>query len=178
MGDKIWAINKQKIDPIIPRYAAVSKGAAVFKLKDGPAEPTGKMEKKHPKNDELGERLIMLTKEVLLDQDDAQDLAEGEQITLLHWGNCYVDKITKDAKTGHVKELTGHLNLKGNVKDTKKKIHWIPNLDKQVTPCILRELDHIVTKAKIEDEDKIEDIMNPNSVSDVEALADPLLKTL
>lgn len=176
--DKIWAINKQKIDPIIPRYAAVGKDAVVFKLTDGPAEPTGKMEKKHPKNEELGERLILLTNEVLLDQDDAGDLGEGEQITLLHWGNCYVDKITKDAKTGKVKELVGHLNLEGSVKDTKKKIHWIPHLENQVTPCILRELDHIVTKSKIEDDDKIEDIMNPNSITDVEALADPLLKTL
>merc|ERR550537_374543 len=71
--DKIWAINKQKIDPIIPRYAAVGKeGSVRLDLSDGPAEPTGKMEKKHPKNDELGERLIMLYKSVWVEGDDAE----------------------------------------------------------------------------------------------------------
>merc|ERR1712039_1061609 len=42
----------------------------------------------------------------------------------------------------------------------------------------LREFDHLVTKAKIEDDDKIEDLINPQSVVDTEAIGDPLLKTL
>ncbi|CAE7250426.1 unnamed protein product, partial [Symbiodinium necroappetens] len=120
--DKIWAINKQKIDPIVPRYPAVAEDAAWLKL-DGPAEPTTKMEKKHPKNDELGERLLIHSKDVYIEQEDAQAIESGEQVTLLHWGNAYVDKITRD-KSGKVTELVGRLNLEGNVKDTKKKIHW------------------------------------------------------
>eukprot|EP00931_Biecheleriopsis_adriatica_P116020 TRINITY_DN91734_c0_g1_i1.p1 TRINITY_DN91734_c0_g1~~TRINITY_DN91734_c0_g1_i1.p1 ORF type:complete len:858 (-),score=261.46 TRINITY_DN91734_c0_g1_i1:137-2710(-) len=174
--DKIWAINKQKIDPIVPRYVAVADDAAVLHL-DGPAEPVGKMDKKHPKNDELGERLIMQCKDVYIEQEDAQEIAEGEQVTLLHWGNTYVDKITRD-KSGKVVELTGRLNIEGNVKDTKKKIHWVGKLDEQVTPVILREFDHLVTKAKLEDDDDLPSIINSASCQETKAIGDPLLKTL
>jgi len=42
----------------------------------------------------------------------------------------------------------------------------------------LRELDHLVTKEKIEDDDNIEAICNPCSVIDTTAIGDPVLKTL
>lgn len=174
--DKIWAINKQKIDPIVPRYPAVAEDAAWLKL-DGPAEPTTKMEKKHPKNDELGERLLIHSKDVYIEQEDAQAIESGEQVTLLHWGNAYVDKVTRD-KSGKVTELVGRLNLEGNVKDTKKKIHWVPKLEEQVTHLILREFDHLVTKPKMEDDDDLNVIINPQSVVDTKAIGDPLVKGL
>lgn len=60
----------------------------------------------------------------------------------------------------------------------KKKIHWVGKLDDQVTPVILRELDHLVTKPKIEDDDDIKTIINPESKVDTKAIGDPLLKTL
>lgn len=173
--DKIWAINKQKIDPIVPRYAAVADDAAVFYL-DGPPEPVSTMVKKHPKNDEFGERLLLQSKDIYIDQEDAAAIEEGEQVTLLHWGNAFVDKITKT--NGKVTKLTGRLNIEGNVKDTKKKIHWVPKLDQQVTPVILREFDHLVTKPKMEDEDDITALINPASVVNTQAIGDPLLKTL
>merc|ERR1712217_809069 len=98
-------------------------------------------------------------------------------IVLLHGGCVIVDKVDKD-KSGKVTGMTGRVNADGNPKDTKKKIHWVGKLDKQVTPIILREFDHLVTKAKIEDDDKIEDLINPQSVVDTVAIGDPLLKTL
>mmetsp|Transcript_106955 Transcript_106955/g.255249 ORF Transcript_106955/g.255249 Transcript_106955/m.255249 type:complete len:863 (+) Transcript_106955:64-2652(+) len=174
--DKIWAINKQKIDPIVPRYPAVADDAVVLHL-DGPAEPVSKMEKKHPKNDELGEKLMIQCKDIYVDQEDAAAMEEGEQVTLLHWGNAFVDKISVDA-TGKVTELKGRLNIEGNVKDTKKKIHWVPKLDQQVTQVILREFDHLVTKPKMEDDDDLNGIINPQSVMETKAIGDPLLKTL
>lgn len=96
---------------------------------------------------------------------------------MLHWGNAYVDKIKK-GKDGKILEMTGRLNTEGNVKDTKKKIHWVGKLDNQVTPIILRELDHLVTKAKLEDDDDLKAIINPASRVDTKAIGDPLLKTL
>jgi len=174
--DKIWAINRQKLDPVVPRYASVTEGGAVLTL-DGPPSTESKMDKKHPKNDELGERLIFLNKEVWIEQEDAQAIEDGEQVTLLHWGNAYVDKVIRDS-AGKVTSMTGRLNVQGNVKDTKKKIHWVPKLDDQVTPLVLRELDHLVTKPKIEDDDDIKDIINPCSIIDTPAIGDPMLKTL
>jgi len=174
--DKIWAINKQKIDPVVPRYAGIGKLGAVLLKLDGPPEPMCKLEKKHPKNEEMGERLLMLAKEVWVEQEDAADISEGEQVTLLHWGNIFVDKIHRGAEG--VSEMVGRLNLAGNVKDTKKKIHWVPKLDEQVTNVVLREFDHLVTKAKIEDDDQLADLINPCSLIDTEAVGDPMLKTL
>merc|ERR1712137_347847 len=100
------------------------------------------------------------------------------QDTLLHWGNVFVDKVTKDAETGAVTQMVGRLNIAGNVKDTKKKVHWVPKLDDQVTHVVLREFDYLVTKAKIEDGDQIEDIINHDTVFETSAYGDPLLKTL
>merc|ERR1712151_836238 len=168
--DKIWAINKQKLDPIVPRYAAVAKSDAVLLTLDGPKAPYGKMEKLHPKNEELGDRLIMCAKEVWIEQEDAAAIADGEQVTLMKWGNVFVDSLKKDPKTNMIVSATGRLNLEGNVKDTKKKIHWIPKLDTQVCEVTLRELDHLVTKAKIEDEDDLKDIINPVSLIDTVAI--------
>merc|ERR1719277_379639 len=77
--DKIWAINKQKIDLVVPRYAAVGKeGSVVFKL-DGPEKPVCVKDKKHPKNDELGDRLIIQNREIIVEQEDAEAMEAGEQ---------------------------------------------------------------------------------------------------
>jgi len=176
--DKIWAINKQKIDPVVPRYTAVGKDDAVVLKLDGPPKPVCTKDKKHPKNDELGDRLIIQSQEIWVEQEDAEAMEAGEQVTLLHWGNAYIDKINKDSKTGKVTNLVGRLNLAGNVKDTKKKIHWVPKLEDQVTPILLREFDHLVTKPKIEDDDDIKTIINPCSVIDTPAIGDPTMKTL
>lgn len=119
--DKIWAINKQKIDPIIPRFAAVGKRDSVLLKLDGPKGVVCKMTKRHPKNEAMGERLTMQCKEVYVEQEDAQAIKDGEQVTLLHWGNVYIDKVVKDAKTKQVTSMTGRLNPEGNPKDTEKK---------------------------------------------------------
>merc|ERR1719230_1850588 len=111
----------------------------------------------------------MLYKSLWIEGDDAELIEPGEQVTLLHWGNAYIDTIEKD-KSGKVISMKGHLNLEGNVKDTKKKIHWVPVLPNQLTPVVMREMDHLVTKAKIEDDDEMVNIINPNSVVDTEGL--------
>mmetsp|Transcript_18129 Transcript_18129/g.43563 ORF Transcript_18129/g.43563 Transcript_18129/m.43563 type:complete len:861 (-) Transcript_18129:112-2694(-) len=176
--DKIWAINRQKIDPVTPRYPAVNKdGAVKFSLVNGPEKPEGKIDKKHQKNDDLGTRLIYLTKEVYLEQDDAALIEKGEEITLMHWGNAFVDEISKDA-AGKVTALKGRIHPEGDVKKTKKKLHWVPVLDSQLTEFTMREFDHLITKAKIEDDDVLDDLINPQSQLDTLCIGDPLLKTL
>lgn len=175
--DQIWALNKQKIDPLVPRYAAVSQeGAVKFKVQ-GIDGIVCSCEKKHPKDEAMGQRLLMKAPVVFIDQEDALDISSGEELTLLHWGNVIADKIVKD-KSGNVTEITGKLNPDGDPRKTKKKIHWVPAEPQHTTTVILRELDHLLTKEKIEDDDNMEDIFNTNSVMDTVAIGDPLLKTL
>jgi len=47
-----------------------------------------------------------------------------------------------------------------------------------VSVCVLREYDHLITKKKPEESDKIEDIAERNSMHDTQSIADPVLKTL
>ncbi|EER19379.1 glutamate--tRNA ligase, putative [Perkinsus marinus ATCC 50983] len=170
--DKIWTINKQKIDSVVPRYAAVGDDAVELLLEGAPTTPTGKDEPKHPKNPSLGKRLIMLSDHVLIDAGDAAELQKGEEVTLMHWGNAVIDEITKVGDK--VTSLKGHLHLEGSVKTTKKKLQWVAKVD-NLAHLKLRELDYLITKRKVEDDDNVEDLVNPNSEVDVMALGDPLI---
>lgn len=60
--------------------------------------------------------------------------------------------------------LEGVLHLEGSVKTTKLKLTWLPDISK-LTPLTLVDFDHLITKKKPEDDDNIEDLVNPNSVS-------------
>jgi len=175
--DKIWAKNKQVIDPIAPRFMAVGADDAVsFRLAGAPTSVEGKMRPLHQKNPKVGECLQLYCDEVLLEQDDAAACAEGEEVTLMRWGNCFVDKICRDAD-GKVTSMEGRLHLEGDFKKTKKKLHWVPKLPDQLVPAVLQEFDHLITKKKPEEEDKIEDIANVNSQHDTLALCDPAVRT-
>lgn len=71
--DKIWAINKQRIDPVIPRFCAIEKQSLVeLTLSDGPAKPTPKQENLHPKDPTMGTKTMYTAKTIYLRQDDAQ----------------------------------------------------------------------------------------------------------
>merc|ERR1712187_911189 len=48
--DQIWAINKQKIDPVVPRYAAVTETGAVKFHLSGIDKVICATTAKHPKN--------------------------------------------------------------------------------------------------------------------------------
>ena len=53
-----WAINKKHIDPVCPRYTAISTDARVLmRLSNGPAAPEAHPQPFHPKNADVGETL-------------------------------------------------------------------------------------------------------------------------
>ena len=94
----------------------------------------------------------------------------------MDWGNAIIREIiTKDDTVICIKAV---LNLEGDFKKTEKKITWIANVDESLTPCILTTFDHLITKDKLEEGDKIEDYVNHDSVSSVNALGDVNMKTL
>lgn len=69
-----------------------------------------------------------MTSAVWLDQVDAATISQGEELTLMDWGNCIVRSVAKDAD-GKVTGLTGELHLAGSVKSTKLKLTWLPQIE-------------------------------------------------
>ena len=70
---------------------------------------------KFVKNPELGVRNIYFDTKICITKEDFDSLVEGEEITLMNWGNCFVDKNNKTFK----------LHLEGDFKKTEKKILWL-----------------------------------------------------
>jgi len=75
---------------------------------------------------------------------------------------AWVQRVSKD-EAGVVVAMEGVLHLEGSVKSTKLKLTWLPDTD-DLVPLTFMDFDHLITKKKIEDEDNIEDLVNPNSV--------------
>src|SRR5947207_15944704 len=95
----------------------------------------------------------------------------------MDWGNAFIRKIAQNEE-GVVTALEAELNLQGDFKKTDKKITWVADVETSLTPCILTTFDHLITKDKLEEGDKIEDFVNKESVSSIDAIGDVNLKTL
>lgn len=121
--DKIWAINKRVIDPKSVRLSAVPMGDHVPCQVSGEIE-VGRMEcARHKKNPELGMKTVLFGDEILISQEDARILDDGEEFTLMGWGNAVVSG--KSAEGGVVRSMGLRLNLTGDFKATKNKISWV-----------------------------------------------------
>ena len=59
--------------------------------------------------------------------------------------------------------LQGRLNLEGNVKATKWKLTWLPDIV-DLVPLQLWDFGPLITKKKPEEDDDIADLVNPQSV--------------
>ncbi len=163
--DKIWAINKSKIDPVVPRYAAVDSTAVEFDMSCDSSAPKNvecKTVAAHPKNPDVGTKEICMYNKVWIDTADAKEIAEGEELTLMQWGNAIVDRVEKDSH-GVITKLVGRLNLEGDFKTTKKKLHWLPKIEGLLVPVEMSYYDYLITKPKIEENDVVEDLINPHS---------------
>eukprot|EP00382_Lankesteria_abbotti_P003329 CAMPEP_0113848490 /NCGR_PEP_ID=MMETSP0372-20130328/2512_1 /TAXON_ID=340204 /ORGANISM="Lankesteria abbotti" /LENGTH=298 /DNA_ID=CAMNT_0000817991 /DNA_START=46 /DNA_END=942 /DNA_ORIENTATION=- /assembly_acc=CAM_ASM_000359 len=189
----LWNKNKQLIDPIAPRYMAVARdGAVVVHLKGAPTEPEKRERALHQKNESLGMACQYFCCDVLIEQDDAAARKDGEEVTLMKWGNAFFDELVWSEDRKQVVEINATLNVEGNVKNTNAKLHWVPLMEdkhqldtnsgdvseRKLSRCVLREFDHLITKKKPEETDEITDIINTNSLFDTAALTDPLLRQL
>lgn len=95
----------------------------------------------------------------------------------MDWGNAIIREITKDAE-GTITSIKAQLHLDGDFKKTEKKITWIANVEDSLTPCNLTTFDHLITKDKLEEDDKLENFVNPHTVESVKAHGDVNLRTL
>uniref|UniRef100_A0A665WJM7 Bifunctional glutamate/proline--tRNA ligase n=1 Tax=Echeneis naucrates TaxID=173247 RepID=A0A665WJM7_ECHNA len=173
--DKIWAFNKKVIDPVAPRYTALSSS---YVVPVSVPEATEEMKEvaKHPKNAEVGMKQVWYGPRVLIEGADAETFSEGEVVTFINWGNLIITKINK---YGKVVSLDARLNLDN--KDYKKttKITWLAETNSApLLPAICINYQPLISKAVITKDDDFKDYINKNSKLDEKMLGDPCLKNL
>ncbi|XP_034427470.1 bifunctional glutamate/proline--tRNA ligase isoform X2 [Hippoglossus hippoglossus] len=175
--DKIWAFNKKVIDPVAPRYTALST-SYVVPVSISEAKEEMKEVVKHPKNIEVGMKEVWYGPRVLIEGADAETFSEGEMVTFINWGNLIITKINK-AADGKVVSMEARLNLDN--KDYKKttKITWLAETSSApLLPTICINYLPLITKAVITKEDDFKEYINKNSKLEEKMLGDPCLKNL
>ena len=172
--DKIYAINRNYIDPIAKRYFAVNVEGAVNLFIDNMEDKVEEVEVDwHQKNKELGKRIQKRYNKLVIEKEDANLLKEGQKLTLYKWGNSIVQKIEKDGD----KITAVHVKLTPEDKDFKKTTvcHWVPMKEGLYTKAVIREYGHLITVKKLEDNMKIEDIVNNNSKFETEVYVEKII---
>ncbi|ODQ57702.1 hypothetical protein WICANDRAFT_65048 [Wickerhamomyces anomalus NRRL Y-366-8] len=164
----IWAANKKVIDPVAPRHTAVVSPVKVH-IVDGPAKPYTEKKPKHKKNPDVGEKDVIYASDILIDQEDADSFEDGEELTLMDWGNVIITKLVKEGE--HVKSIEAKLNLDGDFRKTKHKVTWLADTPEKVSVDLV-DFDHLITKDKLEDGDDFENFLTPKTEFHTEGLAD------
>jgi len=85
----------------------------------------------------------------------------------------------EQAEDGTVTSLEGEYVPNGDFKAAKRKLSWlIDGPSSSNIKAILTEFDHLVTKEKLEEDDKFDDFVNPNTMATTEVMGDAGLKSL
>jgi glutamyl-tRNA synthetase len=175
--DKLWAMNKDIIDAKTPRYTAIVKSSACrLIVENGPAIPEARSQPLHPKNDSVGSKAVIYGSELWIEKDDAISIEVGEKVTLMKWGNITITK----KESSHDDNLVLYGTIDESDKDFKKtkKITWVcadPDTTVEIT---LVELDHLITKRKIEENDDVKQLVNHNSRIEYTAIAEGSLRNI
>jgi len=171
--NSFWAENKKELDKTARRFMAVDANDSATLTITNFTEPeeTYISTSLHPKDPSMGTRPMKLSGKVLLEQVDANDCVVGENIVLLRWGVFKITSKSEDSKT-----LEGELVPDGDFKTCKRKYSWMAATGG--CPSVLTEFDHLVTKEKLEEGDKFEDYVNPNTIATTSVVGDVCLKTL
>lgn len=174
--DKLWAINKKILDPIVPRYTSIDIDTKIpFTIKNGPIATEMKTVPRHAKNPSLGNKSVTYTSRVFLEGVDALAIREGEEITLMNWGNAIVRKLVHD--NGKLIGLEGELHLEGDVKSTDKKLTWLADTP-ELLHLTLREYGYLITVPKLAEGQDFKQYVNHNSLKEIQALGDSNLRLL
>jgi glutamyl-tRNA synthetase len=95
--DKLWVLNKDALDKFVHRHVALPAANIVpVTLVAGDGVPSGievRPVEKHPKRPELGSFAAVFASTLWLAADDVALLADGEEVTLIKWGNAVVTAI-------------------------------------------------------------------------------------
>ena len=117
----------------------------------------------------------MYGRDLWIEREDASEIAEGEKITLMKWGNATVSK-----KVVEGDKITIYANIDEKDQDFKKtkKITWLCADPATTVEVALVEYEHLINKQKIEEADEIEKLVNTNSRHEYTALAEGCVRTL
>ncbi|XP_031435623.1 bifunctional glutamate/proline--tRNA ligase isoform X1 [Clupea harengus] len=175
--DKIWAFNKKVIDPVAPRFTALSESQVVtISIPDAKEEM--KEAAKHPKNAEVGMKAVWYGPKVYVEGADAQTFTEGETVTFINWGNIIISKIHRDG-SGAVSSLEGRLNLENTDFKKTTKITWLASTPKApFVPAICVNYQHLISKPVLGKDDDFKTYINENSKVEEKMVGDPCLKDL
>lgn len=177
--DKVWTVNKKLIDPVAPRYTALSKeGLVKVVLENGPAESFAKELPKHKKNPAVGTKLTSFSSIVFLEQADAASLVVREEATLMDWGNIIIQQIMRSEDNQQVMQVHAKLHLEGDFKKTEKKLTWLSPDPQTLTNLTLVDYDYLINKRKLEEDDSFEDCLTPVTEFVTPAIGDANLLTL
>ena len=175
--DKIWAYNKEAIDPTAARYTAIVKeSASKLILNNGPEKIYVESHPLHQKNADLGSKAVLFGKEVWIETGDAKEINTGDKITLMKWGNAMVTK-KEENKDGSI-SLWADLKTEDTDYKKTKKVTWIAIDNATNFEITLVELDHLITKKKVEENEKVQDIVNHNSYIAYSAIAEGCMKSV
>lgn len=169
-------MNKDILEPKAHRYTCIAeKTACQLTIENGPETVEARSQPLHPKNAEIGSKAVFYGRELLIERDDADKIKEGQKITLMKWGNCTITKKTEE---------NGQIHLWGNIDEADKdfkgttKVTWICNDPHTTMRVKMVEFDHLITAPKIEEDTKIEDIVNKTSKIEYFTTAEGSLRSL
>ncbi|KAJ3701433.1 hypothetical protein LUZ61_005138 [Rhynchospora tenuis] len=175
--DKLWTINKKIIDPVCARHTAViEQDRVLLTLTNGPDKPFVRIILRHKKYEPAGKKATTFTNKIWLEYTDAASISQGEEVTLMDWGNAIVKEIKKDSNNKIV-GLIGELHLEGSVKSTKLKLTWLPDTDELVHLSLV-EFDYLIKKKKLEEGEDFLDNLNPVTRKETVALGDSNMRNL
>ncbi|AAZ12017.1 glutamyl-tRNA synthetase, putative [Trypanosoma equiperdum] len=155
---KLWYFNTQILDPSVPRYTVVSNTLKVRCVVEG----IGGLEKceklLHKKAPDMGSKVFYKSGVIFLDAEDVALLKEGDEVTLMDWGNAFIRNIRTSGESGTITDADIVLNLEGDVKKTKHKLTWVAE-NPEAEVMEINEYDHLLTKKKPDPEESLDSIL-------------------
>ncbi|XP_050407010.2 bifunctional glutamate/proline--tRNA ligase [Patella vulgata] len=175
--DKIWSVNKKVIDPVVPRYTALSKDDVVPIHVNG-AKVESKEVAAHPKNKDVGNKTVWYGPKIYIDGADAKVIKEGETVTFINWGNLVIKSIKKDTK-GNVTSIEADLNLDNTDFKKTQKLTWLCECPQGAfIPTVCVQYDHIISKPVLAKDEDFKTYINRDSKKEELMLGDPFLALL
>ncbi|KAL3993914.1 proline--tRNA ligase [Acanthocheilonema viteae] len=176
--DKIWSFNKKVIDPVAPRYTALAcaENLVQVTVMDNLVEESKKVSL-HPKNAEVGTKIVWYSKKMLVEEVDAREMKIGDSVTFINWGNVKICDILKDGDK--ITEIRAKLDLEN--KDYKKtlKVTWIADTKQgPQIPVKIIEYSHIISKAIIGKDEDWKQFVNYNSMKYLDFIGEPAMKEI